>query len=82
MPKKTKKRRADIYPKYRQILKKPDLKNSDINAYTQSCFPGQKARAQSPGISRRTVRRKIGLLKDLELIRVKKQRGGSADMRG
>jgi len=46
------------------------------NSRTQICFPTQKALAQLTGLSRRTVIRKIKLLKELGLIKVEKGKGG------
>jgi DNA-binding transcriptional ArsR family regulator len=46
------------------------------NTKTQTCFPTQQAIAELLGLSGRTVRRKIRLLKELGLIKVKRKRGG------
>ena len=48
---------------------------SFVNSETQSCFPTQKTMAELIGVSRRTVIRKIKLLKKLGLIRVEKKKG-------
>jgi len=63
----------------------PKLKASGIAVYnalasfanfkTQSCFPTQKALAELTGMSRRTVSRKIKLLKELGLIKVERKKG-------
>jgi len=45
------------------------------NSETQSCFPTQKTMAELIGVSRRTIIRKIKLLKELVLIRVEKKKG-------
>jgi len=64
----------------------PKLKASGIAVYntlasfanfkTQTCFPTQKALAELTGMSRRTVSRKIKLLKELGLIKVERKKGG------
>jgi len=48
---------------------------SFANPKTQSCFPTQKALAEITGLSRRTVLRKIKLLKELGLVKMEKKRG-------
>jgi len=48
---------------------------SFANPKTQSCFPTQKALAEITGLSRRTVLRKIKLLKELGLVKVERKRG-------
>ena len=48
---------------------------SFVNSETQTCFPTQKTMAELIGVSRRTIIRKIRLLKELNLIRVEKKRG-------
>jgi len=48
---------------------------SFVNSETQSCFPTQKTMAELIGVSRRTIIRKIKLLKELVLIRVEKKKG-------
>ena len=63
----------------------PKLKASGIAVYnalasfanfkTQTCFPTQKALAELTGMSRRTVSRKIKLLKELGLIKVERKKG-------
>ena len=48
---------------------------SFANPKTQSCFPTQKVLAEITGLSRRTVLRKIKLLKELGLVKVERKRG-------
>jgi DNA-binding MarR family transcriptional regulator len=48
---------------------------SFANSNTQTCFPTQKSIARHLGLSIRTVNRKIRLLIDFKLIKVKKTRG-------
>jgi len=48
---------------------------SFANPKTQSCFPTQKALAEITGLSRRTVLRKIKLLKELGLVKVERKKG-------
>ncbi len=48
---------------------------SFVNSETQTCFPTQKTMAELIGVSRRTIIRKIKLLKELVLIRVEKKKG-------
>jgi hypothetical protein len=48
---------------------------SYANSNSQTCFPTQKSIAGHLGLSVRTVNRKIRLLKDFKLIKVKKIRG-------
>ncbi|MFH1561858.1 MAG: helix-turn-helix domain-containing protein [Nitrospirota bacterium] len=50
---------------------------SFANSKTQSCFPTQKALADILGLSRRTVARKIKLLRGSGLIEVMKNNGGN-----
>lgn len=45
------------------------------NSKTQLCFPSQKAVAELVGLSRRTVTRKLKVLKKLGLIKIEKKRG-------
>jgi len=64
----------------------PKLKTSGIAVYnalasfanfkTQACFPTQKVLARLTGMSRRTVSRKIKLLKELGLIKVERKKRG------
>src|SRR4030043_2240826 len=48
---------------------------SYANSKSQTCFPTQKSIAGHLGLSIRTVNRKIRLLKDFKLIKIKKKRG-------
>lgn len=48
---------------------------SFANSETQTCFPTQKTMAELIEVSRRTIIRKIKLLKELVLIRVEKKKG-------
>jgi len=69
-----------VLNQYGRILKGSGLAVYNVlasfaNSNTQSCFPTQKSIAGHLGLSIRTVNRKIRLLKDLRLIKVKKNRG-------
>lgn len=80
-------RKGDWYWIDREILRRygKELKASGLAIYnilasyanlsTQACFPTQATMAKIIGISKRTVIRKIKLLKSLDLIRVKKRKG-------
>jgi DNA-binding MarR family transcriptional regulator len=48
---------------------------SYANSKSQTCFPTQKTIADRIGLSRKTVNRKVRILKDLKLVRVRKTRG-------
>jgi len=48
---------------------------SYANSKSQTCFPTQQVMAERIGLSRRTVNRKVRILKDLKLVRVRKIRG-------
>jgi len=48
---------------------------SYANYKSQTCFPTQQVIADRIGLSRRTVNRKIRILKDLKLVRVRRTRG-------
>lgn len=48
---------------------------SFANSKTQTCFPTQKAIAEVIGLSRRTVMRRIKLLKELGLIKAERKKG-------
>ena len=70
----------EILRRYGKKLKASGLAIYNIlasyaNLSTQSCFPSQATMAKIIGISKRTVIRKIKLLKNLGLIRVKKWKG-------
>jgi len=69
-----------ILKRYGRILKSPGLAVYNVlasyaNSKSQTCFPIQKSIAEYLGLSIRTVNRKIRLLKDFKLIKVKKTRG-------
>lgn len=69
----------EILRRYGKKLKASGLAIYNIlasyaNLSTQSCFPTQATMAKIIGISKRTVIRKIKLLKNLGLIRVKKRK--------
>ena len=69
-----------ILKKYGRILKSSGLAVYNVlasfaNSENQTCYPTQKSIAGHLGLSVRTVNRKIRLLKDFKLIRVKKIRG-------
>ena len=61
------------------------LKGSGIGVYSvlasyanyksQTCFPTQQVIADRIGLSRKTVNRKVKILKDLKLVRVRRTRG-------
>lgn len=48
---------------------------SYANSKSQTCFPTQKTIADRIGLSRKTVNRKVRIMKDLKLVRVRKTRG-------
>ena len=48
---------------------------SYANSKSQTCFPTQKTIADRIGLSRKTVNRKVRILKDLKLVRVRKTKG-------
>ena len=48
---------------------------SYANSKSQTCFPTQKTIAERIGLSRRTVNRKVRVLKDLNLVKVRRTRG-------
>jgi len=48
---------------------------SYANSNSQTCYPTQKSVADHLGISVRTVNRKIRLLRDFKLIKIKKKKG-------
>lgn len=67
----------DILKRYGRILKSSGLAVYNVlasyaNSKSQTCFPTQKSIAGNLGLSIRTVNRKIRLLKDFKLIKVKK----------
>lgn len=69
-----------ILKRYGRILKSSGLAvynalASYSNSKTQTCFPTQKAIADRIGLCRETVNRKVGLLKAIGLIKVKRLRG-------
>jgi len=69
-----------ILKNYASELKSSGLAVYNVLAYfanskSQSCFPTQKTMADLIGLSRRTVSRKIRLLKEKELIAVKRLNG-------
>ena len=64
---------------YGRILKSSGLAVYNVlasyaNSKSQTCFPTQKSIAEHLGLSIRTVNRKIRLLKDFKLIKVKKNK--------
>jgi hypothetical protein len=66
-----------ILKRYGRILKSSGLAVYNVlasyaNSKSQTCFPAQKSIAGHLGLSIRTVNRKIRLLKDFRLIKVKK----------
>jgi DNA-binding MarR family transcriptional regulator len=66
-----------ILKRYGRILKSSGLGVYNVlasyaNSKSQTCFPAQKSIAGHLGLSIRTVNRKIRLLKDFKLIKVKK----------
>jgi DNA-binding MarR family transcriptional regulator len=71
-----------ILKQYGRILKSSGLAVYNVlasyaNSKSQTCFPTQKSIAGHLGLSIRTVNRKIRLLKDFKLIKVRKNRGRS-----
>ena len=69
-----------ILKKYGRIMKSSGLAVYNVlasfaNSKNQTCYPTQKSIAGHLGLSIRTVNRKIRLLKDFKLIRVKKIKG-------
>jgi DNA-binding transcriptional ArsR family regulator len=71
-----------ILKRYGRILKSSGLAIYNVlasyaNSKSQTCFPTQKSIAGHLGLSIRTVNRKIRLLKDFKLIKVRKNRGRS-----
>jgi len=69
-----------IINKYGKLLRASGLAVYNVlasyaNSSSQTCFPTQKSIAEHLGLSVRTVNRKIRLLKDFKLIKVKKKRG-------
>jgi len=69
-----------LLKQYGRILKSSGLAVYNVlasyaNSNSQTCFPTQKSIAEHLGLSVRTVNRKIRLLKDFKLIKVKKKRG-------
>jgi DNA-binding MarR family transcriptional regulator len=67
-----------IINQYGKILRASGLAVYNVlasyaNSNTQTCFPTQKSIAGHLGLSVRTVNRKIRLLKDFKLIKVKKK---------
>jgi len=69
-----------ILKRYGRILKSSGLAVYNVlasyaNSKSQTCFPTQKSIAKLLGISVRTVNRKVQLLKEFKLIKVKKTRG-------
>lgn len=71
-----------VLRRYGRILKSSGLAVYNVlasyaNSKSQTCFPTQKSIAGHLGVSVRTVNRKIRLLKDFELIKIKNIRGRS-----
>lgn len=69
-----------ILKRYGRILKSSGLAVYNVlasyaNSKSQTCFPTQKAIADWVGLCRETVNRKVGLLKTIGLIRVKRLKG-------
>jgi DNA-binding MarR family transcriptional regulator len=69
-----------IINQYGKILRSSGLAVYNVlasyaNSKSQTCFPSQKFIAEHLGLSIRTVNRKIRLLKEFKLIKVKKKRG-------
>lgn len=69
-----------IVNQYGKILRASGLAVYNVlasfaNSNTQTCFPTQRSIAEHLGLSIRTVNRKIRLLKDFRLIKVKNIRG-------
>ena len=67
-----------VLRRYGRILKSSGLAVYNVlasyaNSKSQTCFPTQKSIAGHLGVSVRTVNRKIRLLKDFKLIKVKKK---------
>jgi biotin operon repressor len=64
---------------YGKRLKSPGIAVYNVlasyaNQETQTCFPTQRSIARHLGLSRTTVNRKIGLLRELGLVRVMKEK--------
>ena len=66
--------------RYGRILKSSGIGVYNVlasyaNSKSQTCFPTQKTIADQIGLSRKTVNRKVRILKDFKLVRVQKTRG-------
>jgi biotin operon repressor len=69
-----------VLSQYGRILKGSGLGVYSVlasyaNSQNQTCFPSQKTIAERIGLSRETVNRKVKLLRENRLIRVKRQKG-------
>ena len=69
-----------VLSQYGRILKGSGLGVYSVlasyaNSKSQTCFPSQKTIADRIGLRRETVNRKIRLLKENRLVRVKRQKG-------
>jgi DNA-binding MarR family transcriptional regulator len=68
-----------ILKQYGRVLKGSGLAVYNVfasyaNSKSQTCFPTQKTIAERLGLSRRTVSRKVRMLKDLNLVKVRRTR--------
>jgi len=69
-----------VINQYGRILKSSGIGVYNVlasyaNSKSQTCFPTQQVIANRIGLSRRTVNRKVRILKDFKLVRVRKTRG-------
>ena len=69
-----------VLKRYGQILKSSGLAVYNVlasyaNSNSQTCFPAQKTIADRIGLCRETVNRKVKLLREYRLVRVKRLRG-------